>query len=74
MYRLQQQQKEQKHQNLSSNTRYKGESPLTARQVRRLARLEMPPPPLHGLTSRHTNPRTAAVAQVRVWPAWKCRL
>jgi len=33
LYRLQQQQKEAEQQSLSNHTRYKGESPLTARQV-----------------------------------------
>ena len=37
----------------------------------RLARLEMPHPPLDRLTSRHTNPLSLTYSR-HVWPAWKC--
>ena len=43
-----------------------------ALEVRPLARLEMPPPPLYRLTSRHTNHVLLALspAGAPLWPAW----
>ena len=35
-----------------------------------LARLEMRPPALHRLTSRHANPLFPCLLKVRLWPAW----
>ena len=45
-------------------------APFYTIKVRLLAGLEMPPPALHRLTSRPTNPPFDTI-QVRLWPVWK---